>query len=227
MQTRLKKIRTGIENTEMVTTDDGDRIAAQYQDFVDVFIKLEAETILPHMPTDHAIYREPGNKLPYTRIYHLSESELKRFKTYIETNLASCFIQLSSFLAGAPILFTKNNHGGLRLCVDYRAHNWCTEKNSYPLPLISELSNRVPERRIFTKLDLWNPYHVIQINEGDEFETAIRTSYVQFYYHNTPCGLTNAPATFRACIDDCLRPYIDDFTVCYPDNMLIYSTNEK
>ena len=42
-----------------------------------------------------------------------------------------------------------------------------------------------------------------------------------------PFGLTNAPATFQAYIDDCLRPYIDDFPVCYLDDILIYSTNEK
>jgi len=39
-------------------------------------------------------------------------------------------------------------------------------------------------------------------------------------------GLKNAPATLQAYIDDCLRPYIDDFTVCYCDEILIYSANE-
>jgi hypothetical protein len=36
----------------------------------------------------------------------------------------------------------------------------------------------------------------------------------------------NAPATFQAYLDDCLRPYIDDFAVCYLDDRLIYSTNK-
>jgi len=42
-----------------------------------------------------------------------------------------------------------------------------------------------------------------------------------------PFGLTNVPAMFQAYIDNWLWPYIDDFTVCYLDNILIYSTNEK
>ena len=42
-----------------------------------------------------------------------------------------------------------------------------------------------------------------------------------------PFGLTNARATFQVYIDDCLRPYINDFAVCYLDDILIYSTNEK
>ena len=41
-----------------------------------------------------------------------------------------------------------------------------------------------------------------------------------------PFGLKNPPDTFQACINDCLRPYIHDFTVCYLDDILIHSTNE-
>jgi hypothetical protein len=85
----------------------------------------------------------------------------------------------------------------------------------------------VREARIFTKLDLRNAYHLIRIKEGDEFKTAFQTSYGQFEYQVMPFELTNAPATFQACIDDCLRPYIDDFTMCFLDDILIYSTNEK
>ena len=113
------------------------------------------------------------------------------------------------------------------MCVDYRALNLGTVKKRYPLPLISELLDRVREARIFTKLDLRNAYHLIRIKEGDEFKTAFRTRYGQFEYRVMPFGLTNAPATFQAYIDDCLRPYIDDFTVCYLDDILIYSTNEE
>jgi len=42
-----------------------------------------------------------------------------------------------------------------------------------------------------------------------------------------PFGLMNALASFEGYIDDCLWPYIDDFTVSYLDYILIYSTNEK
>jgi len=42
-----------------------------------------------------------------------------------------------------------------------------------------------------------------------------------------PFGRINAPATFQSYINDCLRPYIDDFAVCYLDDILIYSMNDK
>jgi len=127
----------------------------------------------------------------------------------------------------APILFAKKMDGGFRLHVDYRALNLATVKNRYPLPLISEMLDRVREARIFTKLDFRGAYNLIRIREGDEYKMAFRTHFGQFEYRVMAFGLTNARATFQSYIDDCLRPYIDDFAVCYLDDILIYSTNEK
>ena len=40
-------------------------------------------------------------------------------------------------------------------------------------------------------------------------------------------GLTNAPSTFQSYIDKCLRLYLDDSTVCYLDDILIYSNTPE
>jgi hypothetical protein len=210
-----------------VSTDDGGYIPAKYSEFVEVFSNTKAETLAPHRSIDHAIDLEPGCKITYGRIYNLSEVELKTLKSYIETNLANGFIQRSASPAEAPILYAKKKDVGLRLCVDYRALNSATIKNRYPLPFISEMHDRLRGARIFTKLDLRNAYHLIRIKEGDEYKTAFRTRYGQFDYRVMPFGLTNAPATFQSYIDDCLQAYIDYFAVCYLDDILIYSTNEK
>jgi hypothetical protein len=111
--------------------------------------------------------------------------------------------------------------------VDYRALKSATFKNWYPLPLISEMLDRMRGARIFTKLDLQNSYHLFRIKEAKDYKIAFRKRYSQFEYRVMPFGLTNSPATFRAYIEDCLRPYIDDFTICNLNNILIYSTNEQ
>jgi hypothetical protein len=133
------RIGTDIDNVEMVTTDDGGRIPAQYPEFVEVFSKKQAETLPPHRQIDHAIDLQPDYKLPYGRIYNLSEFELKTLKAYIETNLANGFIQQSSSSAAALILFGRQNDRGQSLCVDYQALSLGMVKNRYPLPRISEL----------------------------------------------------------------------------------------
>jgi hypothetical protein len=102
MQTRLMRIGTDIDNVEMVTTDDGGRIPVQYQEFVKVFTKKKVKTVPPNGQIDHPIDLEPDYKLPYGRIYNLTELELKTLKAYIETNLANSFIQRSSSSAAVP-----------------------------------------------------------------------------------------------------------------------------
>ena len=139
-----------------VCTDDGGYIPAKYSEFVEAFSKTKADTLAPHRSIDHAIDLEPGCKIPYGRIYNLSDAERKTLKAYIETNLANGFIQRSSSPAAAPILCAKKKDGGLRLCVDYRALNSATIKNRYPLRLISDMLDRLRGARIFTKLDLQN-----------------------------------------------------------------------
>jgi len=140
--------------TKKVPTDDGGHIPATYGDFEEVFSKDKAETLAPHRLTDHAIDLEPGYNLPYRRIFNLSEFKLRTLNAYIEANLANGFIQRSSSPAAGRILFATKKDGGLRLGVDYRALNLVMVKNRYPLPLISEMLDRVREARMFTKLDL-------------------------------------------------------------------------
>jgi hypothetical protein len=92
-----------------VPTDDGGYIPAKYSEFVEVFSKAKAEALPPHRSIDHAIDLKSGYKLPYGRIYNLSEVELRTLKAYIEPNLANGFIQRSSSPAAAPILFAKTD----------------------------------------------------------------------------------------------------------------------
>jgi hypothetical protein len=163
--------------TKMVPTDDAGHILATYGEFMEVFSNENAETLPPHRSTDLAIDLEPCYNMSYWRIYNLSEFELRTLKAYIEPNIANGFIQRLSSPAAALILFVKKKDGGLRLCADYRALNLATVKNRYPLPLISEMDDRVCEARIFTKLDLRGVYDPIRIKEGDEYKTAFRTRY--------------------------------------------------
>jgi len=59
-----------------VEVDDGSRIPSTYKEFVDIFSKTKVETLPPHRTTDHATDLEPNTKLPYGRIYSLSEESL-------------------------------------------------------------------------------------------------------------------------------------------------------
>jgi ribosomal protein S18 acetylase RimI-like enzyme len=144
-------------------------------------------------------------------------------KDYIDKMIAKGFIRPSKSPFGSPVLFVRKPDGSLRLVVDYRKLNEMTIKNRYPLPLISELFDRLKSAKYYTRLDMAEAYNQLRIAAGDEWKTAFRTRYGHFEYLVMPFGLTNAPASFQAYANDCLREFLDLFCVVYLDDVLIFS----
>jgi Reverse transcriptase (RNA-dependent DNA polymerase) len=137
------------------------------------------------------------------------------------------WIRESNSPAGTPILFTLKKGGELHLCVDYRGLNRITRKNRYPLPLMSEILDRVVGAKHYTKIDLRNAYHRIRIRSSDEWKMAFRTRYGQFEYQVLPFGLANAPATFQTYMNRALQGLVDITCVVYLDDILIFSVNPE
>jgi len=110
------------------------------------------------------------------------------------------------------------------VCVDYRGLN---RVNRYPLPLMSELQDRISGTQFFTKIDLKNRYHLVRVKEGDERKTAFRTRYSLYEFLVMPFGLSNAPATFQDMINHIFRDLIDLGLLAYIDDLLIYAKTRE
>ena len=80
-------------------------------------------------------------------------------KTQLEELQTQGFIRPSTSPWGAPVLFVTKKDGTLRMCVDYRALNRLTIKNSYPLIRIDDIFDQLTGAQYFTKIDLRQGYH--------------------------------------------------------------------
>jgi hypothetical protein len=182
------------------------------------------ETVQPlHSQWDHCIDLMDGKTTKFFPIYNLNEVELKTLREWITEQLEKGYIRPSTSPAGYPVMFVPKKNGKLRLVIDYRQLNEITIKDRTPLPLITEIRDRLTGANWFTALDLKGAYNLIRIREGDEWKTAFRTRYGLFECLVMPFGLTNAPATFQRMINHVLRAYIDDFVIVYLDDILIFS----
>jgi len=110
-----------------------------YHDFADVFSKSKAKNLAPHQDYNLKIEIEDGAKPPLGPIYPLSEFELVALQEFINEHLAMGFIHSSKSPFGAPVLFIKKKDSSLWLCVNFHQLNTITQKDKYPLPLISDL----------------------------------------------------------------------------------------
>lgn len=195
-------------------------------EYSDVFSD-ELSGLPPKRAVDHKIELIPGSSPPSRPTFRLSATELVELKRQLEELLKGNLIRPSKSPFGAPILFVKKKDGTMRLCVDYRALNNITIKNSYPLPRVDELFDRLQGSKYFSKIDLRSGYHQIRIDDEDVPKTAFRTRYGHFEFMVLPFGLTNAPATFMHLMHETFRPFLDSFVIVFLDDILIYSKTQE
>ena len=101
-----------------------------------------------------------------------------------------------------------------------------TIKNAYPLPLISDLIDKLKGAKVFTKLDLRWGYNNVRIKDGDQWKAAFKTNRGLFEPMVMFFGMCNSPATFQNMMNDLFRDMIDKgWIVIYMDNILIFSDN--
>ncbi|ESK83086.1 reverse transcriptase-rnase h-integrase [Moniliophthora roreri MCA 2997] len=112
-------------------------------------------------------------------------------------------------MASLFFFVSKKEAGALQPCQDYRDLNNGTIKNQYPLPLVTDLVDKLKTAHVFTKLDLRNGYNNIRIKDGDQWKAAFKTLRGLFEPTVMFFGLTNSPATFQAFMNNILKDFID------------------
>jgi hypothetical protein len=125
------------------------------------------------------------------------------------------------------ILFAKKSKNDLKFCVNYKKLNAITIKNRYLIFLMNQLLNRFSDVKKFIKLNIQTTYNFIRIKKKNEWKTTFRCRYEQFKYRVIFFDLANAFATFQIHINFALKEYLNDFCVCYLNDILIYFQKEK
>ena len=184
------------------------------------------ETLPPTRVVQHPI--ETGDAKPVNiQPYQLSHSQLEEQVQQIKELLDKKLIRTSASPWGFPVLFVKKPGGEWRMCIDYRALNNVTVKNTYPLPRIQDCLDRIGKAKVISKLDLLSGFWQVRNKEDHIEKTAFNTRQGKFEFLVMPMGLTNAPATFQTLMNTVLQPFLDRSVIVYLDDIVIFSDSDE
>jgi Reverse transcriptase (RNA-dependent DNA polymerase) len=201
-------------------------VPKEYRKYAKVFSESESKRLPEYKPYDHAIDLKPETpKTIRSKVYPMPVNEQDELDHFFNYNLRKGYIRPSKFPIASPVFFMKKKDGRLHLVQDYQKLNDFTIKNRYPLPLASDIINRLRQAHIFTKFDVRWGYNNIRIRAGDEWKAAFTTNRGLFEPQVMLFGLTNSPVTFQALMNTIFANLVAaDKVAMYLDDILIYTT---
>ncbi|XP_053486641.1 uncharacterized protein LOC128611284 [Ictalurus furcatus] len=186
--------------------------------FADVFSATPGMTQL----VQHEIKTPPG-VVVRQRPYRVPEARRQAIEEEVSRMLRDHVIEESSSPWSSPIVVVPKPDGSMRLCNNFRRLNQVSEFDSYPLPRVDDLVERLGRARFISTLDLTKGYWQVALAPEARPKTAFSTATGHWQYRVLPFGLHGAPATFQRLMDILLRPH-RQFAAAYLDDVVIHSS---
>ena len=129
-------------------------VPKEYHKFLKVFLKKESKRMPLWKPWDHAIDLKDTFKLKKAHIIPLSPAEQEEAIAFLDDQLKKGYIHPSKSPQTSLVFFVPKKDRKKRMVQDYHYLNEHTVKNNYPLPLITQLVDKLQGAKLFTKMDL-------------------------------------------------------------------------
>ena len=91
--------------------------------------------------------------------------------------------------------------------------------DSYPLPLMRDISQKMHGSKLFTKIDLKKAYWNIPLK--NKHKSTLVTPFGAFYFNRLPFGVASAPASYQKAMDSIFKDIPNLFI--YMDDLIIFT----
>lgn len=187
-------------------------------------ISLMGTTLGRCKVAEHVIELEPGTKPIKQRYYPVPPFKQKILDTEIEEMLRLGVIEPSKSPWSSPVCLVKKKDDSYRFCIDFRKLNFVTRKDSYPIPYISAILDRLRNARFISSIDIKSAFWQIPLSQSSRELTAFTVPGRNLYqFVRMPFGLTNAPATWQRVVDRVLGADLENNVMVYLDDIIIIS----
>jgi hypothetical protein len=120
----------------------------------------------------------------------------------------------------------------IRICGDYKVTtNKAAKLDPYPIPTISDIYAQLAGGQLFSKLDMSQAYHQIELDEESRVAVMLNTHRGLFRPTRLPFGVNSAPGIFQRIMDGLLAGlpgvavYLDDSWLAVLDDIIVTGPN--
>ena len=92
----------------------------------------------------------------------------------------------------SPIVVVPKKDGRIRMCVDMRAANTAIKQIRHPIPTVKDISMELTGAKFFSKLDMSQAYHHLQLSPESRGVTTFTTHAGLYRYKRLTYGTKSA-----------------------------------
>ena len=230
---------------------NSDLSSQQKQNVEKLLIENKALFVTPDNPdlgltdlVEHKIHLKPGMTPKHQRPYKLAPDKREVLRHQLDELLRQGIIAPVSEKEDIPIsspivLVSKRNKpkpgikpgspeaslSMYRFCVDFRYLNSQTQEFCYAIPDVHELTESFSHRtpNFISSIDMSSGFFQMKMSRSSTKFTAFNTCYGTFKFSRLPMGLKTSPNSFQLLMDRVLNGLSFRSTLCYLDDVLIFS----
>jgi hypothetical protein len=175
----------------------------------------------------HEIKTYLGVKPIQQKLHSVHPKKIAAIKVEVEKLLKFGFIYpvpLTEWVSNLVPVAKKQ--GTIHVCVDYWDINKACPKDNYPMPFIDQIIDNFTGGVIFSFMDGFSRYNLIEILPTDQHKTTFICPWGTFTYRKLPFGLKNVGATFQRAMSYAFHD-IKHIAEPYLDDLLAHSSNRS
>ena len=203
-----------------VATEKQPALKKLLQKYKDVFSDVPGRTNL----IEHQIQLQPDTRPIKQQPYRVNPIKAEKISTEIQDMLNMGIISESTSPWSSPIILIPKKDGSVRFTIDYRKVNSKSYIDSYPLPRIDDLIDKIGPAKYITKFDISKAFWQIPLAEESKPASAFITANGLYHFNVMPFGLSSATQTFQRLMQRILQGI--DFCRTYCDDIVVFTMED-
>lgn len=124
----------------------------------------------------------------------------------------------------SPMVPVLKDNGEVRICIDMRRANTAIHRENHPLPTMDQLLPNFRKAKLFSRLDIKDAFHQIEIDPDSRYITTFITSKGLFRYKRLLFGICCAPEIFQKTLERILLGC--EGTINFIDDIVIFGSDD-